>query len=323
MPSQTIIFSAGAQVSRYSIATVELHQFGLVVPLRYKAETKLQGQNTMLTAHIATPLSDEAVFFKTPSWAVHVIMITAISYLRQSVICTVPVSLAPASNVGHELNTPLSDVLVSRWFQLWQRQQLSAADQGFQQDTPKAPSPNISTFKHNLRQIVDHHLLTHNSAAPTYTLRLNRWAATSWEDFQARFSITILASNVRVILVLRITCLTDTNRHVMSRQSEMGIPGLIAAPENAFSSSDSSKPESINVAAHASSGVHPQSLDWEAKGFVTPVQSQVKPRMGGIMYHMHCSVKASRMSNVIPIHSRTNVHTFPTYQPCAIPPNGI
>ena len=202
MPSQTIIFSAGGNLNQFSIATVELRQFGLVVPLQYKADTKLQGQKTMLTAHIATPLSDEAVFFKTPSWAVHVIEITAVSAFRQSIICTVPVSLAPISDVGHELATPLSDVLVSRWFQLWQQQQLSVVDQDYRQDTRQASPPSISTFKHNLRQIVDHHLQMHNSAAPTYTLRLNRWAATSWEDFQARFNVTMLASNVRVFIFL-------------------------------------------------------------------------------------------------------------------------
>ena len=68
----------------------------------------------------------------------------------------------------------------------------------------------------------------------------------------------------------------------MFRQSEMGIPGLIGAPETTGSGSDSSKLESIDVAAHASSGVHSQSLDWEAKGFVTPVQSQVRRQLGGI-----------------------------------------
>ena len=194
LPSQTIVFSTAGELYKFSIAAVKLREFGLLVPLQYQTYTEMQETTTILSAHITTPLSDEAVFFATPSWAVHVIEVTAMSSSRESIICTVPVSLAPPSRVKPELildvapvaPTPLSDVLVSRWFNLWQHQQLSVVDRHHQQGKNNPSSPNIATFKSNLRRIVDHHLQTHASAAPTYSLRLNRWAATSWEDFQAR-----------------------------------------------------------------------------------------------------------------------------------------
>ena len=59
----------------------------------------------------------------------------------------------------------------------------------------------------------------------------------------------------------------------------MGIPGLITVPKNTGSSNDSTtlqSMQSLRVSEDLSSTFE-SSLDWEAKGFVTPVQSQVSP----------------------------------------------
>ena len=58
----------------------------------------------------------------------------------------------------------------------------------------------------------------------------------------------------------------------------MGIPGLITVPKNTGSSNDSTPLpiQSLRVSEDLSSSFK-SSLDWEAKGFVTPVQSQVSP----------------------------------------------
>ena len=187
MPSQTITFSVDGKLHQFSITAVELRQFGLLVPLQYRADSPAQGHAAVLTARIMVPLRDEAVFFVTPSWAVHVIEVTATSSSRESIFCTIPVSLAPESRVGSEIKdvspTPLSDMLVSRWFKLWQNQQLSLVDHHHQQRRNPS-SLKVATFKSNLRRVVDHHLHTPASATPTYELGLNQWAATTWEDFQ-------------------------------------------------------------------------------------------------------------------------------------------